>query len=353
MNTRKHCYVRGNSNRVYWRRIGIACALLRASIFSDVLFAQSDVWLEGAPCLQRVTIGAFEAWSIDYTISNGIGRALVTVDSRPDEQNVVTRYYLFGRGVGVVQPPEKGQPDPKLPERWAMAGSTLLATWNIDWLPPGMNGPRIVSFPLQAFSVGPDGVGMLDGTLLRSLRKSMGSEPALEPIGVRSMGLSGWSEGDELVRSGLRMGDPPKVIHYDFLASGDNRLELLMTADGRLQRWSFDGEKWKLAKEYSVELRGPFLVCDNGASVVAEWEGQWSLIGPLDAAAPQVSPVVKRKEGTPLVLIEDTLVKKNYFELEGKVYDASGVMRGTAPASAETPEKVKAISDLIRSLRKE
>ena len=148
------------------------------------------------------------------------------------------------------------------------------------------------------------------------------------------------------------MGDSPKNLYYDFRGLGKTRLELYVTVKGKIHRWLFDGKEWWLSKIFDVSIDSPFLICNDGNTVVTERDGDWCLIGPLDAEKPTVRRIVEKQEGEPLMLIEDVVTKTNYFEHEGTLLDENGKRLWSVPRATNTPERIKAIAKYVCACRR-
>jgi hypothetical protein len=327
------------------------------------LRAQADGLPIGAPVLQRMVVWELKSFAIDFADPRARAwRSLVMVDSiKPQDQQTIS-VFVFGRNLsidavtGKIFPPRGDDPFTALPHRWTIGGESVFAAWRLGF------GFDVLRYPMHAFAVEPDdtrifynsrieGLTKIEGPTMRIVGGMKDRHTWLSPIFSHQTGIRGWKEGDEEMRPGLTIGAPPQVFQYDIRALDDVRIELYMTADGKLQRWLFDGEKWRLQKNYSVQIHGPFLVCKGGAAAVAEREGHWCLIEPLDADEPRARRIVQKVEDTPLVLVEDVFGRATFFEQQDKLYDERGVVRWSAPAVLDTPAKTKAIADYVCSVR--
>ncbi len=183
-----------------------------------------------------------------------------------------------------------------------------------------------------------------------------------------------------LTESGYRTKAPGwfeiKEVYFDFRVLDEKRIELLMTMDGKPSLWEYDGtqdtEEWKNRpsragetiirdadepvllesgwhhkKNLSVTIDGPFLWIQDPQYVVAEREGNWCVIGPLDAAEPEVRPIITKDADHPLVLVEDVAAKANYFRMGDKLMDDRGVVIERIDTSRPLDNQMREIASEI------
>jgi hypothetical protein len=327
----------------------------------------------GEPTLQRMIVLEQQSYALDYAEPRGSwGRALVRIERDANHGNKAVSFFLFGRVVG----PGRMQHETPAPSvlrayRWTVGPQSVFMAKEYE------HCPDVGRYPMYAFVVEPDGTGMFDSTKLPGAIAWGGGKflPSFGPAPVARYrdGIKGWQEGDNLSRSGLIVTGEKPVIHWDFRALADERIEFYLTVDGKLERW--DGVKppideddplaerrkpgrvleevreWRLIKRYPVELQGPFLVSNAGSAVVGESDDHWCMITPLQGDAPRPSKIVVRKPDVPLLVIEDTVAVRTYFEQEGKVYDENGMSVYTLPASVKGPARFEALAEFVWSQR--
>ena len=321
------------------------------------VLGQSDGWPVGAPTLQRMLVLDDKSYAMDYAEPRGIdGRALVIAYAAPSRVGEMTSAFLFGRNLGIVKPPDARPTQTMQAYRWTLGGHTVFATQNIPIPSPKGGVTWALKFSIDLLVAQPDGTAMFDSTKLPGPIMWGGGKAiphiGLEPIGAYHLGLSGWKLGDMPLQSGLRMARAaPKQICYDFCALDDVRLELYMTADGKLSRWLFDGEEWTLRENYSVKVDGPFLICNGGKGIVTKRENIWCLVGDLSEKQAKVQRIVKSSPDEPFTLVEDKVTGIDYFEYRGVLYDENGVDLCPIPRDTDAASRLKAITEFVRSRR--
>ena len=342
--------------------IQVLAAFLLAITF---VYAENEEQPFREPCIQRIRIEESESFAINYSDPRARGgRSLVNVDrsSLPDQET--STFFTFGRNDGIdartgeVFPPRMNGDHAAIPYRWTLSGRKLFATWHLKY------GLEVLQAELdsyeaepreqrEAFQRGLEGVqGVTERTMIRSGAPSgLRRRIWLMPIHSYQTGIYGWEVGDELLKTGQPIGPPPEVFHYDIRALDEVQLELYVTADGKLQRWLYDGQTWRLTMDYKFKLDGPFLVFHDGKSIVTQREKDWCVLSALDDQTPGVRRLMQKIDDTPLTLVEDVFAGKQYFEYRGKLYDESGGERLEIPPVANPPEKIKAISDFVWSHR--
>ena len=146
------------------------------------------------------------------------------------------------------------------------------------------------------------------------------------------------------------MPPAPHVVQYDIRAVNDTVIELFMTVDQRLTKWVYDGKQWKHLRNYPIEIKGEFLVCQDGRSLVTERDGNWSVVE-FEAAEPIFKAITERVPDQPLTLVEDTVEKQTYFEHRGDVFDKAGVKVWAAPSGLKRNDRAQALVDFVRTRR--
>lgn len=125
-------------------------------------------------------------------------------------------------------------------------------------------------------------------------------------------------------------------VHYDFAVINRDRFRLVLSINGRLSAWTFDRSSqvpantrlgpWRHLRTWSDELRidGPFLLLQDGDTLVAEQKGTYGLL-PVAVDAPStLVPLVRREGDEPLLVVEDRSAGVNYFVYNGIVLDEKG-----------------------------
>jgi len=146
------------------------------------------------------------------------------------------------------------------------------------------------------------------------------------------------------------MPPAPHVVQYDIRAVNDTVIELFMTVDRHLAKWVYDGKQWKHLRNYPIEIKGEFLVCQDGRSLVTERDGNWSVVE-FEAAEPIFKAITERVPDQPLTLVEDTVEKQTYFEHRGDVFDKAGVKVWAAPSGLKRNDRAQALVDFVRTRR--
>ncbi len=197
-----------------------------------------------------------------------------------------------------------------------------------------------------------------------------------------------WAAGKALTltESGYRTKAPDwfetKEVYFDFRVLDEKRVELLMTMDGKPSLWEYDGtqdrEEWKNRpsragetiirdadepvllesgwhhkRNLSVTIDGPFLWMQDPKYAVAEREGNWCVIGPLNAAEAEVRPIIAKDAEHPLVLVEDVAAKANYFRLGDKLMDDSGAVIERVDASKPLEDQMREVVSNVVLLRRD
>jgi hypothetical protein len=323
----------------------------RAVFFFLIATGQLEVRLVAAnrvsevktPSLQRMCIQQYRSYTLVFATQRGPEFPALLVEDWGQNEESVKRFHLFGM---TARPPFY---PPLRAVRWDAGDDVIYALREFP-SPAGPPKARVLRFPKNALVERDEFLDPLDRGSLPPARTSPKSWKAphyvdIEPVHSAMVGVIPAAE-----RSGMHDASD---IHYDIRALDAERLELYMTADGKLQRWLFDGKEWTLQKDYAAEIKGPFLVCGEGNAAVAECDGQWCLIEPLDADEPALHPIVPRVEDEALLVIEDRVTGKTYFEQGYTLYDDRGRILRALPRVPNTPTKVTVISDFVRSLRPE
>lgn len=337
-------------------QVGARTFFVRITVFLLVLFmfAVSVGAMEPEPrppSLQRTKVLNTRAYLFDFDMPRGPGTPALAEIPNVSGGNARggVYYYLFGV---VRRVSTSGSP-----LRWDVSNGMVFCTRQSR--PAHLHlGPVLSRYPTNALISGPDdGRDSLDRSKLGQGTDSPTGLPppnyiGLGPIRAAYMGLDGWQVGDEPIQHGLHTssnGIP--VVHYDVRALDDVRVELYMTVNGKLSRWLFDGEKWTLAKNYSAIINGPFLVCKEGNAIIAEKDAHWCIIEPLDNRNPAIRQIVKRVPGEPLVLVEDLIAGRNYFQQQGKLYDENAAAIWSMPVGLEGIARFKSVVDFVFSRR--
>jgi hypothetical protein len=146
------------------------------------------------------------------------------------------------------------------------------------------------------------------------------------------------------------------TLYYDVRAINDCCFHLWLSIDGRLTRWAFDPRKWNprrgdaenpfVGKEWqhehnypeSLRIEGPFVICPDERSAVAEKDKTWCIIGPFESPEPEVQPIVERSPDEPLLIIEDAVSKQFLFLQAGVLMNEDGreLRRGLDRYSGES-----------------
>lgn len=335
-------------NRELWEKSHIprfGCAAFVFGVISGSLIAgipESDHVPIAAPSLQKVVLWDTNSYAFEFATSRGAALpALIEAGANSQGERTLEKYYLFGMTHGRPHIP------PVQPLRWDTKEHTLFAAreFPASFGPPT---PRIFRYPIRALVQRSEWSDCLERGELGDEIPSPKSWPAphyvdLDPI--RAALLKGM-----VVRNDL---SAPKgsAIHYDIRALDATRIELYMTVNGKLSLWLFDGETWTLRHNYSISVDGPFLICDDGKSIVTKRKDDWCLLGELNAKQPKVQRIVKSSPDEPLTLVEDKMTGINYFEYGGALYDANGVDVCPIPRDADAATRLKVITEFVRSRR--
>lgn len=339
---------------------GIASVVLMCACAAS--FAQVRRWTMPAPELQRVIVSEDKAYWINYQEPRARGGAgLVILDFGDKSQKEATTVFVIGSNFGIDAVtgmkflPREDDAAQKLIHRWGIIGQELLLapsarfgggtmlSLKLDELRPVTENERmhlenvVYAMPSDPtkdeFGRTPIEVSFIEGTMMRV---GQIGEVELTPIQEYAAGAIGWNVGDMVRRPGLRTQVRPVDLHYDLHPIVEGRLDLYVTVDGDLYRWLFDktigsgkqwsfGDAWQLEAKYDFKLQGPFLFLGTiGKGVVAERDGQWSVIGPLDAEEPDARVIVARDQELPLNLVEDVHAKKDYFRQGKRLFDDRG-----------------------------
>jgi len=145
--------------------------------------------------------------------------------------------------------------------------------------------------------------------------------------------------------------DFPRAVFYDLYALDERRVDVFVSVDGQLAKWTFDGEKWQYDHGYQFRVIGPFLIVDGGKSIVAERDGKWSLIRGIERDEPDVRPLTERIEGEPLTLVEDKVEQKNFFLHRDRLLDDNGRELFIARASRDHTDRLRKVIDFVVSRR--
>ncbi len=251
----------------------------------------------------------------------------------------------------------------RIPMRWRVGAGTLYTGVHVDHGGPAQGqSATLVCWPLGVLIPGQRAM------LVHATYQKVWDQTTRFSLGP----VSGMAVGSiQLTENGYRTKGPGwyqvKNVYFDFRPLDAVRVELLVTRDGRPSLWEYDGtqntEEWKnrpsmagrtiirdpddpfLAqsgwhhkKNLPLSIDGPFLWMQNPQYVLAEREGVWCVIGPLDQPNTQVVNIVPKTPETPLVLVEDVHTGRNYFWYNDKLLDAAGRELHTVSPTATTFE---------------
>jgi hypothetical protein len=305
------------------------------------------------PLLQRVEISDKHSHSFDFSGPRGPGTPVLVRTSTSHDLEAkaipVDRYYVLGVNGNAYRRDE--------PFRWGISEEAVFCTFSLPHVHQRI-GPTILRFPRQFLVAGPDdGRSAIDQKRLGNRFSSPNGSPApnyvgLSPVHAALMGFEGWKIGDLPLGDGVQMSKKghPKVS-YDIHGLDASRIELYMTVDGKLSRWLFDGKEWTLRENYAIEIEGPFLVCEQGKSLVTARDGRWCLLKGIDTENPSVTPIIDVSETNPLRLIEDRSARKAFLELGGDLFDTSGKRIARIPKSVKPENRVREIVRNVRAQR--
>lgn len=172
-------------------------------------------------------------------------------------------------------------------------------------------------------------------------------------------GETGYKPGEATYGWKPKHTDHIPTVEYDIRAVDDWHVELLMTADGRPSVWRLEASpdvprhewRWMRLAEYPSTIEGPFLWMQDPQYVVAEREGQWCVIGPIDAEKPEVRPIVAKESGQPLYLVEDVHAGKDYFRIGGKLLDDQGRAVDTIDQSKSPDDQLREVISQVVARR--
>lgn len=301
------------------------------------------------PMLQRARVLDSRTYVLDFDVPRGpLTPALLELDNDSEESSY---YYLFGIAQTAICT------NCSL-TRWDVTDAVVFATYEFPIIHQ-RTGPVLFRYPRSALISRADGRDCLDRSNLGPESNLPGGLPApnyigIAPIRAAYMAFDGWKIGDEPIQDGLHVSSKGiPVIHYDIRALNDVQIELYMTLDGKLSKWLYDGVKWTLREEFTVEIEGPFFVRGTGSSLVAERNGEWCVIGPLDAEDPEVIRIIEKDAKQPLFLIEDMHAKKDYFSQGNRLMDDRGRVIGNINAFAAPDDQLREVVERVVSRRAE
>ena len=306
-----------------------------------------------APVLQRIEVLREASYAFDFGVQRGPATPALVQLPIPKDSRILTDishvYYLFGINKVTYRSDE--------PVRWSATDGAIFTTYSFPLIHQ-RTGPMILRYAKNLLVVRPDdGRGAIDLTKAEERHRSIsGSLPpnyvGLTPMWAALMRIGGWRIGDEPLCDGLRKstGAIP-TIHYDIRPLDDERIELYMTVNGKLSRWLFDGEKWTLRENYTVNIDAPFLIFNGGKGIVTKRENIWCLVGDLSEKQAKVQRIVKSSPDEPFTLVEDKVTGIDYFEYGGVLYDENGVDVCPIPRDADAATRLKAITEFVRSQR--
>ncbi len=115
-------------------------------------------------------------------------------------------------------------------------------------------------------------------------------------------------------------------VFVDLRPLEEGAFELFVAVEGRLSVWSGNNEDWQFMRIVPTPVKKPFLVFDDGRRLVTERNGDWCIIGPLEAAEPEARPIIAKDANKPLILVEDVVAKRNYFRMGDNLMDDRGMV---------------------------
>jgi len=259
------------------------------------------------------------------------------------------------------------------PTRWQVTEGTLYTARHSDF---GVGGQFTIAvrWPIDLMTPGRGAMLDLNSPEGQKISRAW-TDFRIDPVGSAMMG------GIELAENGYRTSKFPGYrgqgrVYFDFRALDQKRVELLMTIEGRPSLWEYDGTQdtpewknrpsmagkrvmhdpdeprlaadgWHHKKNLSVTVEGPFLWTQDARHVVAEREGVWCVIGPLDAAEPEARAIGKKDPDHPLFLIEDVHAGKDYLWQGDRLMDRTGRV---VQWIARRPKKGNALPDVVEAI---
>jgi hypothetical protein len=316
--------------------------------------------------LRRCKVHESKVYTFDFEDPLEKGSPVFAVLSEPrqgnDNPSEVGRYHVFG--VGMVN----NNADTL---RWDVTPGYLFAS-TVQGRPGLHVGAGLGRYPIEALRENLDFRDSLD----RSHPKAQPFYPdrpwvwrppgfyGLEPV---SQTLMRFKWDPERVHSSSHGWGPDfsesanhiPVVEYDIRAIDDWTVELLMTTDGRPSLWRLEASedvarhewRWNRVAEYASTIGGPFLWMRDPKYVVAERDGNWCVIGPIDAEEPQARPIVAKEAEVPLYLVEDVHIGKDYFRSGGKLLDEQGRAVGTIDLSKSPDDQLREVISQVISRR--
>ncbi len=136
-------------------------------------------------------------------------------------------------------------------------------------------------------------------------------------------------------------------VDFDFYFEKDGILNLFVTVNSDLTHWTYDNKEWKYIRKYDFKVDGPFFITDNGNSIVSQRDGKWCVISGIETDEPTIEPIAPVQKNTPLILIEDMTAKKQYFDLDGRVFDKKGIELSRFPAHENFNDRAELLFDFI------
>ena len=348
------------------RRIHV-CALIYLTYSIDVsgqVPTQQDAWTVQRVIVAENDVYAFAKWEGDKKAGPQFVKMRVAANGNSHEG---VRYDLWGSWWTNYE---------RIPMRWRVNADTLYTGCHVDNGGPAEGQAAVLAcWPLTILIPGPRAM-FVHGTYQKVWEQT--TRFGLSPVSGAAGGTI------KLTESGY-IGKGPGAfeverVNFDFQVVEGNRVELLMTIGGRTALWEYDGvqdtEEWKNRssmvgnrivadadevylrswgwhhkKNLPVTIEGPFLWMQNPQYVVAERNGAWCVIGPLDVANPPARRIAATNPDNPLFLVEDIHAGKDYFRLGDELMDDTGKTIDRIDSSQSADEQLQQIAQFVISRR--
>lgn len=136
-------------------------------------------------------------------------------------------------------------------------------------------------------------------------------------------------------------------VDFDLYFASNGVLNLYVTVNSGLTYWTYDNKEWKYIRKYDFKVEGPFFVTDNGNSIVLQREGKWCVISGIESDETTIEPIAVVQKDVPLILIEDVTAKKQYLDLDGRVFDMKGMEIEHYPDLKNFDDRAEVLFDFI------
>ncbi len=317
------------------------CAFITVLPLTDAqnLFADSSE-IPSETILRRVILQGKEIYYFDFDLAN---------KEKYPEFKIVTNTSV-GNKVNTLEHLLHSNILSKLdyaPMRWDKSSNMLFCTLKRQSIQLGKFDVSVLRFPIDAVVPSPNGRLALNRDILNRHKSKRGLPSpnfvGLAPLSAHHGGIGYDDQGDPILLKVI-----PEKHFYDIRVSNDDTIILFMTLDGKLSRWMYeDGKDWEFIRKYDFKVEGPFLVTDSGNSIVSQREGKWCVISGIETDEPTIEPIAPVQKNIPLILIEDMTAKKQYFDLDGRVFDMKGMEIEHFPDLKNFNDRAELLFDFI------